>query len=55
MKKGRPKKAVADRRTNMLRVRLTNEEREKLDKAAAGKSLDTSSWARSVLLSNQDS
>lgn len=48
--KGRPKKDDADRRENVLRIRLTDEERAKLDAASALKALDTSTWARMVLI-----
>jgi hypothetical protein len=45
--RGRPPKPDEDRRSAELRIRLTDEEREKLDDAAGGK---TSTWARDVLL-----
>lgn len=48
--KGRPKKGKADRRENVLRVRLTPQERETLDAAAAVRAIDTSTWARMILL-----
>jgi uncharacterized protein (DUF1778 family) len=44
----RPKKA--ERKENVLRIRLTDDERSMLDEAAAERSLDTSTWARSELL-----
>lgn len=47
---GRPPKAKRDRRDNTLRIRLTDQERRALDKCAAVQSLDTSTWARSVLV-----
>jgi len=47
---GRPKKKASERREDTLRIRLTAEEREKLDKASALKALDTSTWARMVLV-----
>jgi len=47
---GRPKKAEGEARGNVLRIRLTEEERQVLDDAARGKGLETSSWARSELL-----
>ncbi|HEY7087749.1 MAG TPA: hypothetical protein VH518_06640 [Tepidisphaeraceae bacterium] len=47
---GRPEKAKSDLRTNVLRIRLTQAERVDLEKAAAGKTLDASTWARMVLL-----
>jgi hypothetical protein len=48
--RGRPPKAKADKRTNVLRILLTKAERKSLDDAAAQKSLDVSAWARLVLL-----
>jgi hypothetical protein len=50
--KGRPKKAKDERRINVLRIRLTQQEREVLEAGASTKSLDVSAWARMVLLSN---
>jgi hypothetical protein len=47
---GRPKKDPGEVRSNVLRVRLTEEERAELNAAAAAKGLETSSWARSELL-----
>ena len=47
---GRPKKPEGEVRDNVLRIRLTDEERALIDRAAAGKSLDSSAWARSELL-----
>ena len=49
-KRGRPKKVKSERRANVLRIRLTQPERDVLDSAAAEKSLDVSAWARMVLL-----
>lgn len=43
-------KAARDRRTNTLRIRLTPAERDKLDDAARREALDTSAWARRVLV-----
>jgi len=48
--KGRPKKPASDARGNVLRIRLTEEERKILDAVAGEKTLDTSTWARSELL-----
>jgi len=45
--RGRPPKADDERKDNVLRIRMTQDERETLDQAADGK---TSSWARDVLL-----
>jgi hypothetical protein len=50
--KGRPKKAKDQRRTNVLRIRLTQQEREVLEMGASAKSLDVSAWARMVLLNS---
>lgn len=44
---GRPKKPVDEYKSEMLRIRLTEEERRLLDLAANGK---TSTWARDVLV-----
>jgi len=43
----RPEKPAEERKTNVLRIRLTEGERAKLDEAAKGK---TSTWSRTVLL-----
>jgi hypothetical protein len=48
--RGRHKKKQTDRRENVLRIRLTEAEREILDDMAQELGLDTSSWARSELL-----
>jgi hypothetical protein len=45
--RGRPHKPDEERKSAQLRIRLTDEERETLDKAAGGK---TSTWAREILL-----
>jgi len=47
---GRPKKSKDEKRSNVLRILLKEEERAALDKEAQSKTLDTSSWARMVLL-----
>jgi hypothetical protein len=47
---GRPKKTEGETRENVLRIRLTEEERAVIDRVAHDKALDTSSWARSVLV-----
>jgi hypothetical protein len=47
---GRPKGPTGTARGNVLRIRLTDEERAMLDEAAAAVTLDTSTWARSELL-----
>lgn len=46
----RPTKADAERKSNMLRIRLTEEDRQILESAAELSGLDTSTWARSILL-----
>jgi uncharacterized protein (DUF1778 family) len=48
--KGRPKKPEADVKTYMLRVRMTQAERELLEAAAKVKSLELSSFVRSEML-----
>jgi uncharacterized protein (DUF1778 family) len=47
----RPAKQKGQVRTNILRVRLTEDERKLLDQAAATSGLDTSTWVRFELLS----
>ena len=47
---GRPKKIPGEARDNILRIRLTDEERAVVDEAAQAKSLDSSAWARSLLI-----
>ena len=44
------KKPNDERRTNIFRIRLTDEERQKLDKAADLNFLNTSTWARADLI-----
>ncbi|MGD0767451.1 MAG: hypothetical protein ABSB42_04425 [Tepidisphaeraceae bacterium] len=46
----RPKKTAGQAKTNMLRIRLTEDERKTIDRAAASKSLETSTWARFELM-----
>jgi uncharacterized protein (DUF1778 family) len=48
--KGRPKKEKGTQRENTLRIRLTDDERKKLDDAAGAETLDTSTWARMILI-----
>ena len=48
---GRKKKPVKDAKTYMLRIRMTEEDRQVLEEAAKSKSLETSTWARSELVS----
>jgi hypothetical protein len=47
---GRPKKTESEARSNVLRIRLTEAEREEIEQAARGRGLDTSAWARVELL-----
>jgi hypothetical protein len=47
---GRPPKKMAERRSNVLRIRLNEGERKSLDGAARIASLDVSAWARMILL-----
>ncbi len=46
----RPKKPPGEGRENVLRIRLTDDERRALDDAAKARSLETSTWARSELI-----
>ena len=46
----RPKKPPGEGRANVLRIRLTDEERAELDGAAKSRALETSTWARMELL-----
>jgi uncharacterized protein (DUF1778 family) len=46
----RPKKKPSDAKSYMLRIRMTQDDRQLLDDAAKSKSLDTSTWARSELV-----
>jgi uncharacterized protein (DUF1778 family) len=45
---GRPKKP--DTKSYMLRVRMTQQDRQLLERAAQSKSLELSTWARSELV-----
>jgi len=47
---GRHKKPAPEAKTYMLRIRMTEEDRKRLEEAAKAKSLETSSWARSELV-----
>jgi len=47
---GRPKKDREARRDTDVRIRVTDDERERFRKAAEAKGLDFSAWARMVLL-----
>ena len=46
----RPMKSELERKANMLRIRMTDENRRLLDEASGLLGLDTSTWARQVLL-----
>ena len=46
----RPRKKPTDNRTNVLRIRLTSNERKELEEGAKVCGLDTSTWARFELL-----
>lgn len=48
-KRGRPKKAVADRRGTVLRLRLTREEYKALSAAAKKSGLTVSAYARTLI------
>jgi len=47
---GRPKIPKPEAKTFMLRIRMTEEDRALLEKAAKRQSLQLSSWARSELI-----
>jgi hypothetical protein len=47
---GRRKKTDSDAKSYMLRIRMTEEDRALLEDAAKAKSLETSTWARSELV-----
>jgi hypothetical protein len=47
---GRTKKLIGETKGNVLRIRLTEDDRKTLDEAAKAKSLETSTWARSELV-----
>ena len=48
--KGRPKKPEGEVRGKFVRIRLTDEEHDILEKAAKVKRLQLSSWVRSEML-----
>lgn len=48
--RGRPKKPKGEAKDQVLRIRLTDADRATLDAAAQERNLDTSTWARSELL-----
>jgi hypothetical protein len=47
---GRHKKPTSQAKTYTLRIRMTETERALLEEAAKAKSLETSTWARSELI-----
>lgn len=47
---GRKPKPPGEKKTNVLRILLTEKDRLALDKAAAKAGLDTSTWARIKLM-----
>ena len=47
---GRPKSDEGDRRDLEVRVRVTADERERFQKAAAENGLDLSAWARQLMM-----
>lgn len=49
-KRGRPKKTDKERLQVSLRIRLTKQEFKAIKKSASLASLDTSKWARNILL-----
>ena len=48
---GRPKRPKDESKSHMMRIRMTPEERALMEQAAKSKSLETSTWARSELVS----
>jgi len=48
--RGRPKKPEGEVKDNVLRIRLTPDERARLDDAAQLHGEETSTWARQMLL-----
>lgn len=48
-KRGRPPLADDERKGHMFRIRMTQEERDLMDKAAKRDGKDTSAWAREIL------
>lgn len=47
---GRPSKRTSEAKTNVLRIRMSPDNRRLLERAAALCGLDTSAWARSELI-----
>ena len=50
MRTGRPKLPDDERKENVLRIRLSDGERQAIDAVAASQDQETSTWARDVLL-----
>jgi len=46
----RPKKKPSESKSYMLRIRLSESERQAIERAAAVRSLEMSTWARSELM-----
>lgn len=51
---GRPPKPKTSRRINILRIRLLGSERRKINAVAKKYGLDTSTWARTILLTEAE-
>jgi uncharacterized protein (DUF1778 family) len=49
--RGRPPKPPEERKTAELRIRLTREQREKIDAQAEVAGEESSTWARNILMS----
>jgi uncharacterized protein (DUF1778 family) len=47
---GRKKKPESESKSYMLRIRMTEKERDLLEEAAKSKSLETSTWVRSEIV-----
>lgn len=50
-KMGRPKKAKADRKSELIQIRVSADERKEIDAAAIAGGVSRSDWIRSLLLS----
>jgi len=48
--RGRPTKAKANHRTNILRICLTSVERQAIEASAQAEHMNMSAWARTVIL-----
>jgi hypothetical protein len=49
-RRGRPKKPKRERRSKPLRILMNDDERKAVDAVAAGQGMETSTWARMILL-----